>query len=57
MFERLYQKQALREQFLDAEGKLREKAGETYQRHIEQFQELLLVFIQLTCEQQTPELW
>ena len=57
MFERLYQRQALREQLLDAEGQLREKAGETYQRHIERFQELLLVFIQLTCEQQTPELW
>ena len=47
MFERLYQEQALRERFLDAEGKLKEEAGEIYQRYIERFLELLLVLIHL----------
>jgi hypothetical protein len=47
MFERMYQEQALREQFLDVNGKLQEGAGEQYQRHIERYLELLLVLIHL----------
>jgi hypothetical protein len=47
LFERMYQEQALQEQFLDVEGKLKEGAGEAYQRHIERFLELLLVLMRL----------
>ena len=43
----MYQEQALREQFLDAEGKVKEGAGEVYQRHVERFQELLLILMHL----------
>jgi RecQ family ATP-dependent DNA helicase len=47
MFQRMYQEQRLREQFLDGDGRLREGAGAQYQRHIERFLELLLVLIHL----------
>ena len=53
LFERMYQEQALRERFLDADGRLKDGAGEVYQRHIERFLVLLLVFIQLTGGQRT----
>jgi RecQ family ATP-dependent DNA helicase len=47
LFERMYQEQALREQFLDVDGKLKDGAGEAYQRHIERFLEVLLVLMHL----------
>ncbi|KFY65432.1 hypothetical protein V496_02556, partial [Pseudogymnoascus sp. VKM F-4515 (FW-2607)] len=42
LFERMYQEQALREQFLDDNGLLKPGAGEAYQKHVERFLELLL---------------
>jgi hypothetical protein len=47
LFERMYQEQALREQFLDVDGKLKDGAGEAYQRHIDRFLEMLLVLMHL----------
>ncbi|OBT70934.1 hypothetical protein VF21_10104 [Pseudogymnoascus sp. 05NY08] len=51
LFERLYQEQALREQFLDDDGLLKPGAGEAYQRHVERFLELLLILIHLCAGQ------
>lgn len=51
MFERLYQEQALQEQFLDDDGLLKPGAGEVYQRHVERFLELLLILIHLCAGQ------
>ncbi|OBT70930.1 hypothetical protein VF21_10099 [Pseudogymnoascus sp. 05NY08] len=51
LFEQLYQEQALREQFLDDDGLLKPGAGEAYQRHVEQFLELLLILIHLCAGQ------
>ena len=51
LFERIYQEQALREQFLDDDGLLKPGAGEAYQRHVERFLELLLILIHLCAGQ------
>ncbi|KFZ20112.1 hypothetical protein V501_00293 [Pseudogymnoascus sp. VKM F-4519 (FW-2642)] len=51
LFERLYQEQALREQFLDDDGLLKPGASEAYQRHVERFLELLLILIHLCAGQ------
>ena len=58
LFERMYQEQVLREQFLDAEGKVKEGAGEVYQRYVERFQELLLILMHLCGRQlsRAPEI-
>jgi hypothetical protein len=47
----MYHKQTLREQFLDVDGKLKEGAGEAYQRHIVRFLEVLLILIYLCAGQ------
>jgi hypothetical protein len=46
LFKRVYQEQALQEQFFDADGKLKDGAGEAYQQHIERF---LLLICFLIC--------
>ncbi|OBT79272.1 hypothetical protein VF21_01964 [Pseudogymnoascus sp. 05NY08] len=51
LFERLYQEQALQEQFLDNDGLLKPSASEAYQRHVEWFLELLLILIHLCAGQ------
>ena len=58
LFERMYQEQTLREQFLDVDGKLKEGAGEAYQRHIVRFLEVLLILIHICAGQpsRAPEI-
>jgi RecQ family ATP-dependent DNA helicase len=58
LFERMYHEQTLREQFLDVDGKLKEGAGEAYQRHIVRFLEVLLILIHLCAGQpsRAPEI-
>ncbi|OBT70707.1 hypothetical protein VF21_10274 [Pseudogymnoascus sp. 05NY08] len=51
LFERLYQEQALQEQFLDDDRLLKPSAGEAYQQHVERFLELLLILIHLCAGQ------
>jgi hypothetical protein len=38
LYERMYKKQRLREQFLDQAERLKKKAAAAYQRHIDRFQ-------------------
>jgi hypothetical protein len=51
LFERMYHKQTLQEQFLNVDRKLKEGAGEAYQQHIVRFLEVLLILIHLCAGQ------
>jgi superfamily II DNA helicase RecQ len=58
LFERMHREEQLREQFMDAAGKLKREAGAAYQRHVERFQELLWGLMHLCGGQpaRAPEL-
>lgn len=58
LYERMYKEQPLREQFMDAAGKLTREAVAAYQRHVERFQELLWGLMHLCGGQpaRAPEL-
>ncbi len=46
LFERMYKEQRLRKEFIEGEQlqkEIREGEAEAYQRHVERFQELLLI--------------
>jgi hypothetical protein len=54
----MYKEPALREQFINSHGQLRRSAMVTYQRHVERFQELLLISMRICGGQpaRAPEL-
>ena len=52
MYERMYQKQRLREQFInkgtdDSSKQIRKEEAEAYKHEVERFQELLLILIHM----------
>jgi hypothetical protein len=57
LYERMYKEEELREQFMDA-GTVKQGAVAAYQRHVEQFQELLWILMYLCGDQpaRAPEL-
>ena len=61
MFERMYQEQRLRKQFIDERGlgwQVKKDEAEAYQQEIERFQELLLILMHISRGQaaRAPEL-
>ena len=50
LYERMYKEEPLQEQFIDMAGKLKKQAVAAYQRHVEQFQELLQVLMMLLSQ-------
>ena len=58
LYERMFKEQRLREKFIDENRHVQEEAAEAYQRHVERFQELLLILMHMVGGQaaRAPEL-